>query len=155
MWQPLSTLPASNAGALSPYAQQQGQPTGQVPPVMTPGGGGGGAPLQGGDPMRGLHPMFRGMRMGGFGMGGPPWGGFGGMGARGPMDGTADPTAFQSAMQAWRGDMPQFDMSSFFPNGFRAGAAPGFDPNAFRQQVGDYRQQFMDWRQARPARADF
>lgn len=148
MWQPLSTLPPSNAGALSAYTQQPQQ----QPPVMTPGGGGTGAPLPNGAAspmagMQGLHPMFHGGLWGA--MGGRR--GMFGMGSNlaGAM---ADPNSYRGAVQAWRGDMPQFDFATLYPNGFDRST---FDPAVFRQQMGDFRQQYMDWKQDRPIRSDF
>lgn len=126
MWNPLASLPASNVGALAPYA----------PAAM---------PDQ--TPVQGLHPIY----------------------GRGPntrfplnpgmMNGVADPSAFQSAMQAWRGDRP--DLTRFDPRALMGGQPEGqFDPRQARMDwqtntFDPWRQNMTDWRGARPLRSDF
>ena len=121
MWNPLASLPPSNAGALSSYAPG---------PIMTPGGGGTGAPLQPGQmpTADNLHPIYSGFgsfarpahnSFGGHianqmfsnwmdahnlpqmnpGMGGPMHGQqMPGMGQLGSM---GDPNAFRSIINGW------------------------------------------------------
>lgn len=75
----------------------------------------------------------------------------------------ADPQAFHAAMQAWHGDRPDGQLDKFDPRAAMAAAqAAGtpWDMGAARQQWQTdvqmpWKQDFMDWRQARPMRSDF
>jgi hypothetical protein len=117
-----------------------------VPPVMTPGGGGTGAPLQGGSPVPqmpnwqqlmqqyGANPQALMQALHGFpgfamlaGRIGPGSGGFGGF----------DRTGYRDALTDWRGQRPQM--------------APGADGAA----NGGGMAGLMDWRSQRPSRRDF
>lgn len=166
MWNPLASLPPSNA--LAPYAPTATTaPTGQFPlnpaagqgahmpgrgPRMFPGGPMGGGPMQPGDPAGGTGGPFQGL-MGHF-----PWAGpHGAMG--GGVGGMASPQGFQAALQAWRQQRPDIDFSQFM----QAGGVGWGDMRQAMQGGGaglpqgaqDAMQPYMDWRQARPTRADF
>src|SRR5690242_5296737 len=85
MWQPLSSLPMSNAGALAAYAPAP------VPPVPAPGVQT--APVAGQVP---LHPIY-----GGHG--------------RGPLMSLSDPNGFRGALDAWKLQRPTMPMTGATP----------------------------------------
>jgi hypothetical protein len=149
MWNPLGSLPQSNAGALAAYSPQVNQAITQ-PPMMTP------PHMQGGQGRwAGLHPIFGGN--------GPntqfPLNPNSPDGLNGHM-GHGQP--FNQALQDWRQDRPQFDPQQFagiWPQFIAAHQAGGTAWTDFlgsqSQPFQDTVQQFQDWRAQRPARADF
>lgn len=141
MWNPLGSLPQSNAGALAAYSPQVNQAVTQ-PPVMTP------PHIQ--NRWQDLHPMFGGGANTQFPLN------------QNGQDGLNGHLGFNQALRDWRQDRPQFDpqqMAGMWPQFMAARQAGGTAWTDFlgsqSQPFQDTVQQFQDWRAQRPARADF
>lgn len=181
MWNPLASLPPSNA--LAPYAATM-VPPGQPMPV--PPGRGGGAPP--------LNPIYGGGRGGGGQV--PPMPGWGGampvppagwnpaqgmppgmvpggpytlptgevrtqvVGAPPAPDGgvsatgaMGDPNSFRAAIQAWRAQRPALpDIQALLANWDRS---QPFDQSGFMDAINAWRGELTDWRGQRPTRSGF